>query len=135
MPCASSLVAESLAFSDTDGLSPMEPAESIPLYLPSSLPEHLRQLPDLANVLERECRLRIAQADDALSEIRHQHRVISGLWQFKKLNIDDTGNRLARVFGLFITDSMCALSVVQGVTVLHVVLFSSLIQMEVGRHV
>jgi hypothetical protein len=47
----------------------MEPAESIPLYLPSSLPQRLRQLPDLANVLEKECRLRIAQADDALAEI------------------------------------------------------------------
>jgi hypothetical protein len=70
-----------------------EPAESIPLHLPSSLPHRLRQLPELVTVLEKEQRLRIAQADDALAEIRRQRRIISGLWQFKKLNVDGTGNR------------------------------------------
>jgi len=44
-------------------------------------------------VLEKERRLRVAQADDALAEIRHQRRIISGLWQFKKLNVDGTGNK------------------------------------------
>ncbi|KAI0245298.1 hypothetical protein BJV78DRAFT_1277455 [Lactifluus subvellereus] len=58
---------------------PVEPAESMPLYLPSSLPQHLRQLPELASVLEKE-------PDDALAEIRRHRSIISGLWQFKKLN-------------------------------------------------
>ncbi|KAM6490236.1 hypothetical protein JOM56_014213 [Amanita muscaria] len=47
----------------------------------------------MTTVLEKECRLRIAQADDALAEIRRQRRIVSGLWQFKKLNVDGTGNK------------------------------------------
>lgn len=71
----------------------MEPTESVPLHLPSSLPQHLRTLPELATALEKERRLRVAQADDALAEIRRQRRIISGLWQFKRLNVDGTGNK------------------------------------------
>jgi hypothetical protein len=102
-PSVAPLVVESLAASSSvealatspnvDDVLPMEPAESIPLYLPSSLPEHIRQLPELATLLEKERRLRVAQAEDALAEIRHQRRIISGLWQFKRFNIDGTGNR------------------------------------------
>lgn len=93
-PCVAPLVAQSLApCPDDDASPPIEPAESIPLLLPSSLSQRLRQLPELSSVLEKEQRLRIAQADDALAEIRRQRRIISGLWQFKKLNVDGTGNR------------------------------------------
>jgi hypothetical protein len=96
IPCVASLVVQSLtALPDAAESLPVEPAESMPLYLPLSLPQHLRQLPELTAVLEKECQLRIAQADDALAEIRHQCRIISGLWQFKKLNVDGTGNRAA----------------------------------------
>src|SRR5882757_2266321 len=54
-PCVVPLIAQSLAASpDTlpdidESLLPIEPAESISLYLPSSLPQRLRLLPDLAN--------------------------------------------------------------------------------------
>jgi hypothetical protein len=93
-PCVASLVVRSLtALPDAAESLPVEPAESMPLYLPSSLPQHLRQLPELTAVLEKECWLHIAQADDALAEIRCQHRISSGLWQFKKLNVDGMGNR------------------------------------------
>ena len=90
-PCVASLIVQPPT--DLAELPPMEPAESMPLYLPSSLPQHLRELPELATVLEKECRLRVAQADDALAEIRCHRRIISGLWQFKKINIDGTGNK------------------------------------------
>ncbi|KAM6492909.1 hypothetical protein JOM56_011043 [Amanita muscaria] len=70
-----------------------EPAESVPLYLPSSLPTNLRQLPEMLSIIEKECCLRIAQADDALADIRRQRRIISGLWQFKCLNVSGTGNK------------------------------------------
>lgn len=90
MPCVAALIAPTLS---DDESNPKEPAESMPLYLLSSLPQQLRQLPELATMLEKECRLRMAQADDALAEIRRQRRIISGLWQFKRLNIDGTGNR------------------------------------------
>jgi len=47
----------------------------------------------ILKTLAHEIQLRIAQADDALADIRHHLRIISGLWQFKKVNISGTGNR------------------------------------------
>lgn len=93
-PCVASLVGQSLSArpDDHESLSP-ELAESIPLHLPSSLPKRSQESLELATVLEKERRLRIAQADDALAEIRRQRRIITGLWQFKKFNVDGTGNR------------------------------------------
>jgi hypothetical protein len=68
-------------------------AENVPLFLPSSLSRKLQGSPGLSKSLDREFQLRIAQADDALADIRHHLRIISGLWQFKKVNISGTGNR------------------------------------------
>lgn len=68
-------------------------AEAIPLFLPSSLLPNQQPSPAFAKCLSCEVRLRIAQADDALADIRHYLRVISGFWQFKKVNISGTGNR------------------------------------------
>lgn len=67
--------------------------EIIPLLLPSSLPPHIRALPELKEICKLEQRLREPQADDALSEVRRQRRVIQGLWQFKQINISGTGNK------------------------------------------
>jgi hypothetical protein len=67
--------------------------ESMLLYLPSSLPPEIRQRPELKNIHDAELRLREAQADDALADVRRLRRVIQGLWQFKKLNVSGTGNR------------------------------------------
>jgi hypothetical protein len=74
-------------------LSPDTLAENIPLYLPSSLPCHIHCLPELREICQLEQRLCEPQADDALNEVRHQQRVIQGLWQFKQLNISGTGNK------------------------------------------
>jgi hypothetical protein len=94
MPCVGRFLVQLLT-TMTDGVgSPSTVhAESIPLYLPSSLPQCLRQSLELSVVAKKECRPRVAQADDALADIRRQHHVISGLWQFKKLNVDGTGNK------------------------------------------
>lgn len=73
--------------------SPETLPENIPLFLPSSLPPHIRTLPELKEICQLERRLREPQADDALAEVRRQRRVIQGLWQFKCLNISGTGNR------------------------------------------
>jgi hypothetical protein len=67
--------------------------ESMPLYFPSFLPPEIRQRPELKDICEAEHRLREAQANDALAEVRRLRRVIQGLWQFKKLNVSGTGNR------------------------------------------
>jgi hypothetical protein len=90
MPCVGSLLQSLATAADSPSI---EPAESLPLHLPSSLTKRLRQSPELSAIIEKERRLRVAQADDALADIRHQRRIISGLWQFKKLNVDGTGNR------------------------------------------
>ena len=65
----------------------------MPLYFPSSLPREIRERPELKDVVDVERRLREAQADDALADVRRLRRVIQGLWQFKKLNVSGTGNR------------------------------------------
>jgi hypothetical protein len=56
--------------------------ELIPLKLPSAMPPSQHAL-CLFGLVETECRLRLAQAEDALSELRRQLRVTKGLWQFK----------------------------------------------------
>ena len=96
MPCVGTLLARTLTTTngaDSAESPSIEPAEAIPLYLPSSLPQRLRRLPELSAAVERERRLRVAQADDALADIRRQRQIISGIWQFKKLNTDGTGNK------------------------------------------
>jgi hypothetical protein len=67
--------------------------ENVPLYLPSSLPTSIRTLPELREASQLERRLREPDADNALAEVRHQRRVIQGLWQFKRLNVSGTGNK------------------------------------------
>ena len=68
-------------------------AENMPLFLPSSLPPHIRALPELKEICKLEHRLREPQADDALAEVRRQRRIIQGMWHFKRLNVSGTGNR------------------------------------------
>ncbi len=67
-------------------------AEDIPLWLPSSLPPLLRSslAPGLA---DKERRLRLAQADDALEDIRRLRRILTGIVEFKRLNVTGTGQR------------------------------------------
>ena len=68
-------------------------AENIPLFLPSSLPAHLRDLPELQEACKMEQHLCEPQADDALAGVCWQCCLIQGLWQFKKLNVSGTGNK------------------------------------------
>ena len=93
MPAVASLVAKAAA----ELLSAVESGtlavENIPLFLPSSLSLDFCNNSGLTGLLVQEVRLRIAQADDALANIRHHLRIISGLWQFKKVNVSGTGNR------------------------------------------
>jgi hypothetical protein len=78
---------------NTTSKLPSLTAEDVPLFLPSSLSSNYQNTPGFSQTLTHEMRLRIAQADDALTDIRHHLRIISGLWQFKKVNISGTGNQ------------------------------------------
>jgi len=56
--------------------------ENIPLRLPSSIPAH--SWPSLTGgLIDKETRMRIAQADDALSELKKMLRITMGLWHYK----------------------------------------------------
>ena len=80
MPCVASLLASSaIPEQDTIVTSPLPPSERVenmPLWLPSSLPTsmpaQLRVTGLSPGLLEKETRLRLAQGDDALAEIRRQ---------------------------------------------------------------
>lgn len=54
--------------------------DTFPIYLPSSLPSHLAVAP---NLVIKETKLRIAQANDALAELRHLLRILRDLWDYK----------------------------------------------------
>ena len=91
-PYAATLLSENVILDD-DGQPRPETASTTPLFLPSSFPAVIRAQSNMKPICEMERRLREAQADDALAEIRRQQRVIQGLWQFKKINVSGTGNR------------------------------------------
>lgn len=68
-------------------------AEDIILGLPSQLPRTHHLTKELRSLVDKERQLRLAQAEDALADIRRLRRVITGITQFKRLNINGTGQR------------------------------------------
>ena len=52
-------------------------AEDVPLFLPSSLSANLQSTPGFLKTLDHEIQLQVAQADDALADIRHHLCVLS----------------------------------------------------------
>ncbi|KAH9914777.1 uncharacterized protein BXZ73DRAFT_92737 [Epithele typhae] len=68
------------------------PAEDIDLLLPSALPTPFR-VSLHPTLLDKAQRLRLAQADDALDDIRRYRRIITGIKEFNRLNISGTGQR------------------------------------------
>jgi len=102
-PCVAALLVASISAGPVDDADiAAEHAESLPLHLPSSLPHTSWQSADMLTIMDKEQHLRIAQADDALAEIRCHHRIVTGLYQFKKLNVSGTGNRPnTRMWALF----------------------------------
>lgn len=59
-------------------------AEEEKLWLPSQLPLSLRTSPRMVPLLQKELRLRLGEADDALHEIRRFLRISSTILEFKK---------------------------------------------------
>ncbi|KDQ54200.1 hypothetical protein JAAARDRAFT_60933 [Jaapia argillacea MUCL 33604] len=93
MPCVTALLLET-SQEDEPQANTSTPVvtEKIPLWLPSALPSRLRSsLPP--SVLENERRLRLGQADDALSEVRRQRRMIVNIHQFRHLNKANVGQK------------------------------------------
>ena len=78
---------------DENNLSWVEMVENTPLLLPSSLPSHIHTLSEMKCACDIEKHLRVAQANDALADIRKQCQIVQGLWQFKHIQLSGTGNR------------------------------------------
>ena len=57
------------------------------------MPAQLRVTGISPGLVEKERKLRLAQADDALAEIRRQRRIVTGLVIFKKLNVSGSGQK------------------------------------------
>jgi hypothetical protein len=102
MPCVASILSLTTGTDGPESYSssantPAERIENAPLYFPSSLPTSLpSQLRDTGlspGLVAKEIRLRIAQADDALAEIRRCRRTLTGLVLFKKLHVSGTGQK------------------------------------------
>ena len=91
-PTVATLLVSALTNSDLPSPS-FETPESTNLFLPSSLPSKLRDNSSIKKIAAKELRLRIAQADDSLADIRRLRRLITGLTNFKKLNVSGTGNK------------------------------------------
>lgn len=68
-------------------------AEALLLYLPSQIPAQMRlhPSPELKQLLANEFHLRLAQAEDSLADIRRLRRVITGVTQFKQMNVSGMG--------------------------------------------
>lgn len=77
---------------DTDRLA-TEFAVDMDLCLPSALPEALRKDPALAQLLEKERRLRLPQCREALSSLRRRLRICARLFDSKKMHTAGTGTK------------------------------------------
>lgn len=73
--------------------NPAVTAEKIVLWLPSQLPSSLRHDDTMQHLVRSEIRLREAQANDALAEIRRLRRILTGISLYKHLTLDGTGSR------------------------------------------
>lgn len=71
-----------------------EQPKSIRLWLPSSVPPSLSTAGCSPGLAEKERKLQLAQADDALVELRWQLRISATLLDYKKLNIGGTSQRM-----------------------------------------
>ena len=70
-----------------------EKPESMQLWLPSSLPTGLRETGCVNGLVDKECHLRLAEADDALVALRRQLRITTGVFNYKKTHVSGTGQK------------------------------------------
>ncbi len=70
------------------------PSELLELFLPSNLPDDLRNGSSLSAVKSREVRLRIAQSEDSLSTMRRRLCVLSEVFKFKDKQFSGQGNKI-----------------------------------------
>lgn len=80
----------------TDGLPAADDAkkpENIPLFLPSGMPQSLRETGCVSALVDKEKRLREAEAIDALDGMKRQLRIMMGVFNYKKTHVSGAGQR------------------------------------------
>jgi hypothetical protein len=105
MPCIDQLLTASAAIASdasqdsasTDSsrmtTTPEQP-EMTPLFLPSSISPSLWATGCVLGLVDKERRLRLAQADDGLNELRRQLRISATLRDYKKVQIGGTSQKM-----------------------------------------
>jgi hypothetical protein len=73
--------------------STFENPETTPLFLPSSVPLFW-STGCVAGLLDKERRLRLAQADDGLNELRRQLRISATLLEYKKIQVGGSSQKM-----------------------------------------
>lgn len=80
----------------TDGLPDShdrEKPEATNLWLPSAMPRDLWLTGCTPGLLDKEKRLRLAEAEDSLSALRRQLRIMNGVFNYKKSHVSGSGQR------------------------------------------
>lgn len=97
MPCVVSLlppVPPSLVEDDLDDDElPTVSATDISLFLPSGIPPAMRQMACMPDLVKKETRLRIAQACDALTNLRRHLRIGATVFDHRKKQTAGTGTK------------------------------------------
>ena len=70
-----------------------EKPESTKLWLPSALPSGLCKTGCIGGLLDKEHRLWLAEADDALVALRRQLHITTGVFNYKKTHVSGTGQK------------------------------------------
>ena len=103
MPCIDQLLATIASDASHDSASadssrmtttPEQP-ETTPLFLPSSIPSSLWTTGCVLGLVDKERRLRLAQADDGLNELRRQLRISATLRDYKRVQIGGTSQKMS----------------------------------------
>ena len=79
--------AQSTRATASDNHDPPEQPETTALHFPSSIPPSLWTTGCIPDLVDKERRLRLAQADDGLNELRRQLRISATLLDYKKVQI------------------------------------------------
>lgn len=80
----------------TDGLpdsQDRDKPEAINLWLPSAMPCSLWPTGCAPGLLDKEKRLRLAEAEDSLAALRRQLRIMNGVFNYKKTHVSGSGQR------------------------------------------
>jgi len=101
MPCidqvratCSTSTSDASSVPSTSSTTSEEP-ETTPLYLPSSIPKSFWSTGCVLNIVNKERRLRLPQADDALKELRRQLHISATLVDYKKVQVGGGSQKMS----------------------------------------